>query len=81
MQIKDLAQSATAAGAKMSVVKSSNGYGLSAVYGSKTDPVQCFTQRGEVRYWKSLDVLMKHLSAVRYVGKIEYMMHHQSDLI
>lgn len=81
MQIKDLARSATAAGATMVVTKTSSGYGLKADYGAKIDPIQCFTQRNEPRHWKSLDVLFKHLSQAQYVGKIEMVMTHQADLL
>jgi len=81
MNIKDLANCATAASAPILIESTSSGYSFSVLFKGDNYPIRCTTQRGKDRLWKSLDVLVKHLREARFVGKVEMMMHQQIDLI
>lgn len=77
MIIKEFAK----VGAKIGVVAvthKSNGYTVEI----KKDgwDVICSTQRSEVRYWKSLDVLRKHLASNGFRGLMKVSVDIQADL-
>jgi len=81
MQIKPFAQAATAAGAKVVIKNTSDGYICEAVFSASKSPIQVLTQLGKVRVWKTLDRLVKGLSDQHFVGDITMRLDNQQTLV
>jgi len=77
MIIKDFALVGTKVGSVI-VTHKSNGYTVE-IKKSGWDIV-CSTQRSEVRYWKSIDVIKKHLASNGFRGFMEVSVDTQADL-
>ncbi len=77
MLIKDFAKVGTKVG-QMTVTQNMFGYGL-AINKDGWDIV-CSTTRGEVRRWKALDVLKKHVASAGFVGSLVIVVTNQADL-
>lgn len=45
-----------------------------------SEPVELVTQKLEIRYWKSFDVLLKHLSKAGFQGGLVFTVTQQIEL-
>jgi hypothetical protein len=79
MKIKDFCISARKANWKLYIMHDSNGYCVFQQFVSD-DPEFISTQRGQVRYWKSLDVLIKHVTENGFSGDVQLEISRQSTL-
>ena len=77
MLIRDFAQVGTKV-REITVTQNRFGYGL-AIQKDGWDIV-CSTTRGEVRRWKALDVLKKHITAAGFVGRLVIDITSQTEM-
>jgi len=56
---------------KLTILEELNGYRVVYQKDEKTEPICLVTQKNDVRYWKSVDVLIKHLTEAGFSGYIE----------
>lgn len=76
MMIKDFCKMAMFSKISLKVVETNAGFCVGL--GSSNETIQ--TQRGKTRFWKSFDVLLKHLKENQYQGIVEFELSNQLSI-
>ena len=79
MNISDFCKTAKKSNWKIYIMNDSRGYCVFQTFaGDEPEFIQ--TQRGKIRYWKSLDVLVKNISAAGFAGDVQLEISQQLTL-
>jgi len=80
VEIRNLIACANATGEKITIRLENGEYTMQVLFNNDTFPIRCTAQRGHDRKWKSLDVLIKHITQNNFSGKVEIEITQQQNL-